>query len=1074
VVIVWVAAVVILGLIGAGFEGKLSAKQIFVAGSQSERAHDLISREFGDQNALFILLQGPTAQVDRQGRQLERRLNELPQTVVVSPWSGGGSIAGLHPSDHQVALLVNAALRPGEAPPDLLPPVERRIDETVAAPVRVSIAGAPVLIDAFSSATTDAVSVAEKIALPVLLIILLLVFRSVIAAAIPVIVGGAVVVATRGVISLLADPGGLEFEAFVLGASGMMGLALGVDYALLTVSRFREELGKTDDVSEAARVTVVATTRSVVPAGCGLLLAMVVAALVVPSGMAQSVSIAISIASVFSVVSAVVVVPAALAILGRRLDRWSLPQRAGGRGAVARWSERLSRRPALVAAIVVFLVVAAGLAFTLQSQIGALQQLPSDNSARLQQEEIQAALGPGWVAPVEVVVKSEDGPVTTPSRLRTLAAFQRKIEADPGVDTMSGLAPIERSTRPLGEFDERLAAQQRGIGRLSRGIARIRDGALAGTDGLNSATDGARKLDWAVGQTHDGAGLIAKGARRASSGSAQLSNGLGRASDGGGKLAEGTAKTSAGASRLSAALAKVAKEAGSSSQSARSLSSAMATGKEALAGVQQPLRASEEQLAAARHALEEMSAGRADPQYGAALAAVNAASRELSGADPTSGEQVDPSYEGVAAGIDEAEGQFGLGNYLSSRIRRNGRKASDGLGKLADGSAKLDHGLSRLAGASSQLSKGLGRLSQGGEQLPPALARLSDGAQHLAAGLGQVQGGAAGLAAGLGSGAVKSRALSGALGKIHDKLERQQDGSSSQLAGSSGLFRSGYFYLAGLDGSKPGQRASAALLINLQHGGSAARMLIIPSSEPTSSAAHRLSNRIRVDATKLARDTGTEVAVGGAPLRVAELNSVLRESALPTRLALCLVTLLVLIPVVRSLTLPLIAALLNLLTLSATFGVLALLFNGSLLGGPGFVDSSVLPATIMVIFGLAIDYEVFLFARMREEYDRTGSTKAAISNGLVSTAPVISGAALIMIAVFVTFAVSAVPTLRNFGVAQALAVFIDAFVVRLVLLPGLMRILGERAWWCPAWLDRVLPGDGRVPAAVADPVEATG
>ena len=141
-------------------------------------------------------------------------------------------------------------------------------------------------------------------------------------------------------------------------------------------------------------------------------------------------------------------------------------------------------------------------------------------------------------------------------------------------------------------------------------------------------------------------------------------------------------------------------------------------------------------------------------------------------------------------------------------------------------------------------------------------------------------------------------------------------------------------------------------------------------------------------------------------------------------------------------------------------GVLALLFNDSLLGGPGYVDAGDIPATMMVIFGLAIDYEVFIFARMREEYLRTGSTVEAVDNGLARTAPVITGAATIMITVFLCFSISSFVTLRNFGVAQATAVFIDAFIIRLIIVPVVMKKLGHWSWWMPAWLDRLLPGGG--------------
>jgi RND superfamily putative drug exporter len=241
-------------------------------------------------------------------------------------------------------------------------------------------------------------------------------------------------------------------------------------------------------------------------------------------------------------------------------------------------------------------------------------------------------------------------------------------------------------------------------------------------------------------------------------------------------------------------------------------------------------------------------------------------------------------------------------------------------------------------------------------------------------------------------------------------------------------------------------------------------MLVIPRFDPASGEAQETSDRIREDVAELARETDSEVVVGGVTASFSAIDTALRDQAPLARLVLCLVTLVILLPVVRSLTLALLAAVINLLTVSATIGFLALLFDGSLLGGPGFVDTTVLPATIMVIFGLAIDYEVFLFARMREEYVRTGSAEAAIANGIGKTAHVITGAALIMIVVFVVFAFSPFPTLRQFGVAQVLAVFIDAFIVRLFVLPVLMRGFGKWTWWIPRWLDRLVPGE-RLPAA---------
>ena len=244
-------------------------------------------------------------------------------------------------------------------------------------------------------------------------------------------------------------------------------------------------------------------------------------------------------------------------------------------------------------------------------------------------------------------------------------------------------------------------------------------------------------------------------------------------------------------------------------------------------------------------------------------------------------------------------------------------------------------------------------------------------------------------------------------------------------------------------------------------------MLIIPSHDPNTGAAREALGRLRDDASQLAREARADVIVGSVTPATIELDTELLSKSPETRFVLSLVTILVLLFVTRSLILPVLAALLNLITLSATFGLISLLFNGSLLGGPGYVDTATIPIAIILVFGLAIDYEVFIFARMREEYLRTGSVEAAIDDGLRHSAKIVTGAALIMIAVFLTFATAPLASLRAFGVTLALAVFIDAFVIRFVILPATMRALGARSWWIPRWLDRILPG-GATPAPAAE------
>jgi RND superfamily putative drug exporter len=1061
VVTIWLLIMLVLAMFGTGLDEKLSTKPIYVKGGETERAHRIAVREFGGEDALVVMLRGPRRAIDRQGLELVERLKEMPQTLLISPWNASGSIDGLRPRPRVAAILVSVGQASEEASSDVVPTVERRLDETIKSPVRADLAGGPAIIDSLRASIERAAVNGERLAIPILLIVLLIVCRSLLAAAMPVVIGGIVVAATRGVLDLLA--GTVTIDSIALGTAGMMGLALGVDYSLLIVSRFREEMAERDDVERAVRTTVLSTGRSILPAGCGLVLAMVASIWLIPGTFIASVALAVIACSVLSVISALLLAPAALMLLGSHLDRWSLPRRREGGSMAMSWSQRLSRRPGVVLALIFFLMLCGAWSFTLQTDTGRASELPPDDPGRIQQEAIEDELGPGWVAPFEVVVDGGNSPITTSPRLDALAAFQDEVEADPGVVAMAGFSSLEPATNRLGEVESALTSQQRGLTKLDRGLLQARDGAAATVTGFSEGSGGAGELGSAAAQAAGGSDALTGALERSVNGSTQLSGGLGRASEGSGRLTEATVKASGGAEELATKVKEAREQSGEAVNGARVLMNALRSGEDALTAVDAPLTATEAQLAVAWQALQEMTAGRSDPRYLTAVEAVREASEELTGAAP----EAEADSAGVVGGVEQAQGQFDLGIYLAERQGKSGERSRDGVNRLAKATVRLDHGLKRLAESSGKMSAGITELSQGSEQLPPGLRELTAGAERLTLGLGRLSDGAGGLAGGLAGGAQKSQRLTGALGQMHSGLQKQQGSGSggSQLdqlnEQSPGLFSSGYFYLAGLDGSPPEQRNQAGFLVNVSNGGSAARMLIIPSDVPATPEAAEMEERLAVSADDLARETGAEVVVGGLSPGLVELNETMRDKAPSARLLLSLVTILILLPVTRSLALSLVAAVLNLLTVSATFGLLSLLFNNSFLGGPGFVDTGVIPASVILTFGLAIDYEVFIFARIREEYLRTGSTKLAIENGLGQTAHVISGAAVIMIAVFLAFAVSPLANLRNLGVSQAIGVFIDAFIIRFVLLPAIMRALGDRCWWIPGWLDRILPGQSQ-------------
>lgn len=682
VVGVWIASVAVLAFAGRNLDRELSIHPLYIEGTASNRAHEIAQREFGSDYAMIVMLRGPQAAVRDEGERLATRLDAMPRMLVVSPWVGGGTIDGLSPSPNVAALIVRVEASESEGVSGVLPPVQRAVDEQVSAPVRASVAGFPAVIESLRSASDRATKVGELIAIPVLLLVLLLVFRSVLAAVMPVVVGGAVVAATRGVLSLI--DGLVQLDLFAIGVVSMMGLALGVDYSLLVVSRFREERRR-HDVPEAVQATVLATSRSVIPAGCGLVFAMFVAALILPGSIARSVSIAVSAATLLSVLSAICVVPALLTMFADSLDRWSLPTRQSRQIAPLRWSRRIATRPGAIVAIVFVLVLLSGWAFTLNSGVATVALLPPGDSGRQQQEDVEAALGPGWTAPMEVIVDGRGHPVTSAKRLRAMAAFQHHVERDPGVETMAGFRQISRGAQRARGIEGELAKQERGLDRLSAGIVKLHKGADVASDGLRKAASGSSQLASGLGAANGGAGVLADALQQASSGSRQLSDGLDRVGEGSGKLAQGTTKASSGAGRLADALGQAEEQTGELSGSARLLENAMRSGEDRLGELHEPLQGAEERLGVAWQALQRMTAGRSDPEYTAALAAVEEASRRLTGKDIRTGEAADPSFAGVVAGVERAEGQFGVGLYLSSRLEKSGHRASRGDRKARPG-----------------------------------------------------------------------------------------------------------------------------------------------------------------------------------------------------------------------------------------------------------------------------------------------------------------------------------------------------------------------------------------------------
>jgi RND superfamily putative drug exporter len=245
--------------------------------------------------------------------------------------------------------------------------------------------------------------------------------------------------------------------------------------------------------------------------------------------------------------------------------------------------------------------------------------------------------------------------------------------------------------------------------------------------------------------------------------------------------------------------------------------------------------------------------------------------------------------------------------------------------------------------------------------------------------------------------------------------------------------------------------------------GDTATMIAYPTTTPQDE---------RTDETvKTARDTtlppieqatGTRVSIGGATATNLDFSSTIRAK-LPLFIGVVVgLSLLLLAVVFRSLLIPVKAGIFNLLSITGAFGVVTLIFQdghgAGLFGGATGPIESFLPIMVFaVVFGLSMDYEVFLVSRMHEEWTHTKDARYAVRHGLAMTGRVVTAAAIIMIAVFGAFAIGNERALAMMGVGFAAAIFIDAFIIRLLLLPAVMHLVGPAMWWMPAWLEKRLP-----------------
>ena len=805
------AAVVIaiLGVLGTGVEERLTPTSLEVPGTPSAEGGELLKAHFGESAPFAILLQGPSPALERQGPALIRELRSSdPDVTTLSPWDGE-QLDRLRPGPNKALIMVDFHTSTAEAVDRVVPELNETLEQQIHPPVKATQTGYASLSRAIQNESIASTEKAELIAIPFLLLVLLLVFRSPIAAIIPLGFGAITVVASRGALHIASN--WVSIDAFALTVATMMGLALGVDYALLMVSRFREELEAGKDPQEAAHSTRRTAGRTTLFAGTTLFVSMIVSIFVLPGSLLLSLAGTAIMVTAISVVTSIYLAPALLSILGDNVNRWHISRSGPERhNTLHSLLQTALRRPAPIAiAISGALLILAAPAVAIKTGPPSAKQLPTSNPARTDSELISSELGPGWDAPFILVAATTHGPITSKADLRHLSRFQDLLAHQPGVQAVIGPKEIAERTAPLqtqgagllGKPGEKRLAQLQGLGpkldRAGAGVGQLRSG-------ISKAAAGAGLLGEGSGKAQDGAEQIAAGLRKAAAGGERATDAIGRLADGAGKLADGQHTAQSGSLSLALGLHDL---------------------------------------------LPQLRRGSLKP------------ARKLR-AELDDAAKANPSLEKAANQASTL--------VLALAAARNEVRA------LRSTASRLNNGMVKLAGGGDKLADGTQRLADGASQLGSGLQRLAGGSERLADGLTRLKGGTEALATGLDDGYTRSEPLQSGLVKAGVKISAQASELTrqrSQLKSASPhLFDSGYFVLSALDGANAPQRDRAAQAIDINNGGQAASILVIPRYTFNTEGSEAIDHRLSHLATRFADKTGLAVGVAGGAAQLTDYN----------------------------------------------------------------------------------------------------------------------------------------------------------------------------------------------------------
>ncbi len=1020
----WLIIAVSLSLIGLGVSSTLSPSINTVPGTESARAEQLATSRFGPTQLVAILLEGPKSKLDREGPALVQALAKRADTRVLSPWNGGSAAASLRPKPTAAMILASLSATEQHAVKYDEPQIESLVGRKISAPVRSFVTGQPSIDRGEQDASLANLHRDALIALGIVFLLLLIGLGAPIAALVVTAVAALGTFAGWGVVALLGNA--LTLDPVGVAAGTMIGLALAVALGFLILDRFRHEAaapGSHPRTAARAAIRGLETTgRAVLIGAAALVLALVLVSIVGPAELMMSVGTGVLTSVLFAIGGAIVVMPAALVLLGPRLSMFSFHAPAA---LERRWlrltagRDRTTRRAVYTGlAAAVTLGAIAIPAAALGTGPESVSQLPASSKARIAFDEVSRVMGPGWVTPYTITIASKSGPITTPALLAAIDRLEQKIANNKSVASVNGPGQIYSTSAQLQSFGPQLRhsaevsdKSKSQLLQLINGLGQAGSGSKQLQAGLAAASSGSSQLHSGASQAGSGAGQLHSGLAQAQAGSAKLQAGLNSALTGATALEHGSAQALSGSSQLVAGLAQAQAAAKPSAPALDSLSAQTAT--------------TSSDVASALSELQSMTTGKNDPRYTATLNALTAANSAAATA-----------------------------RSLAASVAAQAPALIAGLNQLHTGAAQLQTGLDQLHSGNTQLASGISQLSGGGGQLSTGLSQLTAGAGALQIGLGQLTNGAGQLADGLTSGVGPAGQLTAGLGTMQAAVTtaRGQIPSTAQLrqleAQSPGIFKSGYFVLSAIDGATPASRNAAAFTLNLDRGGTAGQITVFPKYGASDPRTMALDGQLTTLSNNFALRNHVLAAVGGPAGGLHDLTSVTESRIWLDVAAIAFAVMLVLALALRSVLLPAVVSLFGALVAGATFGVLALLFGGPHppMGGPGYLDPITIISVFALAFGITAMFSIVPLRRARTAF-ATGAGTGEVLKVLREATATTTRAGLLMIGALIPFVLTGLLNVRALGIGLAVAVLLNALIVGPALLPAALALVRRYGWW---------------------------